>query len=104
MSNKGRNDGRLNKSVEAFVPSRFISKAALMTTNCFGAVTHTTERRFQFRLINRRSQHVLSCSRFSFDKCHLLSGLTGFNRRHKPSTLLLTSQNLRCSKIDVLER
>ena len=58
-------------------------KAALMTTNCFGAVTHT-ERRFQFRLINRRSQHVLSCSSFH------VSGLTGFNRRHKPSTRLLT--------------
>jgi len=55
------------------VPSRFINKAALMTTNCFGAV----ERRFQFRRINRRSQHVLSYSSFH------LSGLTGFNRRHK---------------------
>ena len=35
------------KSVEAFVPSRFINKAALMTTNYLGAVTHA-ERRFQF--------------------------------------------------------
>jgi len=56
ISDNGRN-GHL-KSVEAFVPSRFIDKAALMTTSCFDAVTHT-ERRFQFRLINRRSQpHV----------------------------------------------
>jgi len=38
------------KSVEAFVPSRFINKAALMTTNCFGAVTHI-ERRFQLTLL-----------------------------------------------------
>ena len=72
------------KSVEAFVPSRFFNKAALMTTDCFGGVTHT-ERRFQFRLINRRSQNVLNCSSFHW------SGLTGFNRRLKASTLLLTS-------------
>ena len=66
------------------MPSRFVNKAALMTTKCFGAVTHT-ERRFQFRLINRRSQHVMNGSNFSW------SGLTGFNRRPKASTLLLTS-------------
>ena len=66
------------------MPSRFVNKAALMTTNCFGVVPHT-ERRFQFRLINRRSQHVLNGS-----SCYL-SGLTGFNRRPKASTLLLTS-------------
>jgi len=48
LNHNGRN-GHL-KSVEAFVPSRFINKAALMTTNCSGAVTHT-ERRFYFELI-----------------------------------------------------
>jgi len=48
------------KRVEAFVPSRFINKAALMTTNCFDAVTHT-DRRFQFRLINRRHSRMFAC-------------------------------------------
>jgi len=82
VSNNGRN-GHL-KSVETCVPSRFVNKAALITTNGFGAVTHT-ERRFQFRLINRRSQHVLNGSSVHW------SGLTRFNRRPKASTLLLTS-------------
>jgi len=41
------------------VLSRFVNKAALMTTNCVVAVTHI-ERRFQFRLIDRRSQRVLN--------------------------------------------
>jgi len=82
ISNNGRNSHL--KSVEAFVPSRFINKAALMTTNCFDASTHT-ERRFQFQLINRRSPNVLNCSSFNW------SALTGFNRRDKASTLLLTS-------------
>jgi len=58
------------------VPSRFIKKAALMTTNCFGAVTHIER--------NRWSQHVSEFCSFH------LSGLTGFNRRHTASTLLLT--------------
>ena len=62
ISNNGRN-GRL-KSVEAFVPSRFVNKAALMTSNCIVAVTHSTKRRFQFRLMSRRSQHVLNYSSF----------------------------------------
>ena len=66
------------------MPSRFVNKAALMTTDCLGDVTHT-ERRFQFRLINHRSQHVLNCSSFNW------SGLTGFNRRDTASTLLFTS-------------
>jgi len=61
ISNNGRNS-RL-KSVEAFVTSRFVNKAARMTTKCVVAVTHT-ERRFQFRLIDRQSQHVLKCSSF----------------------------------------
>jgi len=82
FSNHNGRNGHL-KSVEAFVPSRFINKAALMT-NSFGAVTHV-ERRFQFRLINRWSQHVSAFSSFHW------SGLTGFNRRHTASTLLLTS-------------
>jgi len=68
------------------VPSRFVNKAALMTTNLFVAVTHI-ELRFQFRLIDRRSQHVLNCSRFNW------SGLTGFDRRDKASTRSLTSKN-----------
>jgi len=60
-----------------------------MTTNYFVAGTHT-ERRFQFRLINRRSQHVLNCSSF------WPAGLTGFNRWPKASTLLLTNYNCIC--------
>jgi len=92
ISNNGRN-GHL-KSVEAFVPSRFVNKAALMTTNCLGAVTHT-ERRFQCRLIYRRSQQVLNC--FSFH----LSGLTGFHRRPKASIRLLTNWNSICVSLKV---
>jgi len=77
------------------VPSRFINKAALMTTNCFGAVTHT-ERRFQFRHINRWSHHVSDFFSFPW------SGLTGFKRRHRASTLSLTIQNCICVSLITL--
>jgi len=46
VSNNGRN-GHL-KTVEAFVLSCFVNKAALMTTNCFGAVTHIMSGGFSF--------------------------------------------------------
>ena len=64
------------------MPSRFVNKAALTTTNCFGLSGGF--------IINRRSQHVLNGPSFHW------SGLTGFNRRPKASTLLLTIQNCIC--------
>ena len=66
------------------MPSRFINKAALMTTNCFGAVTHT-ERRFNDDLSIAGHSMFLNCSSFYW------LGLTGFNRRHKAYVTRVTT-------------